>query len=83
MCVAIVKDFDGYEYPQVVAALIKLASDEATYVLFNACVLELFTVKGCEEFKVIVTGKISHNSTFFDEWCCRISGSIHCVRDSY
>ena len=40
----------------MVAALITLASDEATYALFNACVLEYYTVKGCDEFKVIVTG---------------------------
>lgn len=64
VAVAIVKEFDAYEYPRVVATLIKLASDEATYALFNACVLELYTVKGCEEFKVIVTGYLDQFIVF-------------------
>lgn len=64
VAIAIVKEFDAYEYPQVVAALIKLAEDEATYVLFNACVLELYTIKGCEEFKLIVAGYLGQLIVF-------------------
>lgn len=64
VAVALVKDFDDYEYPQVAGALILLASDEATYALFSACVLELYTVKGCEEFKLIVTGYLDQLIVF-------------------
>lgn len=59
VAVAIVKEFEAYEYPRVVATLVELADDEATLAIFHACMLELYRVKGCDDYKLVFVGYLN------------------------
>lgn len=77
--VAIVKEFEAYEYPRVVATLIELADDEATLAIFHACVIELYRVKGCDDLKLVFVGKCLLFVFWGSKIGCRILECVCCV----